>query len=65
MRIGTSLAMIAVGAVLHYAVTARSSVIDIQTAGTVLLVVGIVALLISLWWVFSLSEMERRRFEDY
>jgi hypothetical protein len=57
--------MIAVGAILHWAVTAHSSTINIQRAGTILLVVGIVALLISLWWVFSASEAQARRLRDY
>jgi hypothetical protein len=49
MTIGTSLVLIAVGAILHYAVTAHVSWIDLQTTGTVLMVVGIVGLVIGLF----------------
>lgn len=57
--------MIAAGAILRYAVTARVSWIDLQTAGTVLLVVGIVALVIALWWVLSWSDIDDRGMRDY
>ncbi len=50
MTIGPAIALIAVGAILKWAVTAHVSGIDLQTAGTVLLVVGIVALVLSLWY---------------
>src|SRR3954471_3561039 len=46
--IGTSLVLIAAGAILHYAVTAHVSGIDIQTVGTILIVVGILGLILSL-----------------
>jgi hypothetical protein len=51
MTIGTSLFLIAVGAILRYAVTAHVSGFDIHTAGTVLMVVGIVGLLIGLFLI--------------
>jgi hypothetical protein len=54
MTIGGSLVLIAVGAILKWAVTAHVSWIDIQTAGTVIFVVGLVGLCVSLvytfWW---------------
>jgi hypothetical protein len=54
MTIGASMTLIAVGAILRWAVTAHLSWIDVQTAGTVLLVVGIIglplALLHTFWW---------------
>jgi beta-lactamase regulating signal transducer with metallopeptidase domain len=49
MTIGTSLLLIAVGAILKYAVTAQASGFDIQTAGVILIVVGVVGLLIGLF----------------
>jgi hypothetical protein len=49
MTIGTSLVLIAVGAILHYAVTAHVSWIDLQTTGTVLMVVGIAGLVIGVY----------------
>ena len=51
MGIGTSILLIAVGAILRFAVTATVSGIDIATVGTILLVVGIVGLLISLLYM--------------
>ena len=46
--------LIAVGAILKWAVTAHVNGFDIQTAGTVLFVVGLVGLVLALiytfWW---------------
>jgi uncharacterized membrane protein YedE/YeeE len=50
MTFGTSLALIAVGAILRYAVTATVSGIDLQVVGLVLIIVGIVGLVLSLLW---------------
>ncbi len=54
MTIGTSIVLIAVGAILKWAVTAHVSFIDLQTAGTVLFVLGIIGLLLAVlytfWW---------------
>lgn len=47
--------LIAAGAVLKWAVTARVSGIDIQTVGTVLFVVGLVGLGLALLYTFALS----------
>ena len=52
MTIGTSIVLIAVGAILKWAVTATVKGFDIQTAGTVLLVVGIIGLILSLVYTF-------------
>jgi hypothetical protein len=49
MTIGTSLFLIAVGAILRYAVTATVAGIDIQTAGLILIVIGVVGLVIGLF----------------
>lgn len=51
MRIGGSLFMIAAGAILAYAVTAHLSWIDIQTVGVILMIVGIIALALSIYWM--------------
>ena len=48
MYIGTSLFLIAVGAVLAWAVTATVAGVDIQTAGVILMVVGAIGLIVSL-----------------
>ena len=54
MTIGTSILLIAAGAILKWAVTAHVRGFDIQTAGTVLFVVGLVGLVLALiytfWW---------------
>ena len=54
MTIGTSILLIAVGAILKWAVNVHSSGFNIQTAGTILLVVGLIGLVLSLiytaWW---------------
>jgi hypothetical protein len=61
VTIGTSIVLIAVGAVLKYAVTADVSWIDIQTVGTILLLVGILGLILSLIYTFMWSPTARRR----
>jgi len=48
MRIGASLLLIAVGAVLKFAVTKRLNGIDVGTVGVILMIVGAVGLLITL-----------------
>jgi ribose/xylose/arabinose/galactoside ABC-type transport system permease subunit len=54
MTIGTSIVLIAAGAILKWAVTAHVNGFDIQTAGTVLFVVGLAGLVLALiytfWW---------------
>jgi hypothetical protein len=49
MGIGTSLLLIAIGAILRFAVTDSISGIDLATVGLVLLIVGILGLIISLF----------------
>jgi hypothetical protein len=48
MGIGTSLFLIAIGAILKFAVTDSISGVELSTIGVILMVVGIVGLLISL-----------------
>jgi heme/copper-type cytochrome/quinol oxidase subunit 2 len=52
MATGTSLLLIAVGAILRYAVTAHVSWINLTTVGLVLMIVGIVGLILSLLELF-------------
>ena len=49
MTIGTSLFLIAVGAILKYAVTATVAGIDVHTAGLILMIVGVAGLVIGLF----------------
>ena len=46
VTIGTSILLIAAGAILKYAVTAHVSGIDIQTVGVILMLVGILGLIV-------------------
>jgi hypothetical protein len=55
MTIGSSIVLIAVGAILKWAVTAHVSGINLQTAGTVLLLVGIVGLILAIMYTFVWS----------
>jgi hypothetical protein len=48
MTIGGSLFLIAVGAILNFAVTADVSGIDLQTVGVILMVIGVVGLVLGL-----------------
>ena len=57
MTIGTSIFLIALGAILKYAVTATVAGIDIQTVGVILMVAGVVGLVIGL---FLLASARRR-----
>ena len=49
MSLGASLFLIAVGAILHFAVTATLAGIDIQVVGTILMVIGVLGFAISMW----------------
>ncbi len=46
---GTSLFLIAVGAILYFAVDARVSGLEITTVGLILMIIGVIGLLISLF----------------
>ena len=49
MPFGASLLLIAVGAILRYAVTDSVSGVDLSTGGVILMIVGIVGLVLSLF----------------
>ncbi len=53
MSIGFSLFSIAVGAILKFAVTADLGGISLSTVGVILMVVGVIGLLVSLWLVLA------------
>jgi beta-lactamase regulating signal transducer with metallopeptidase domain len=59
MGIGTSIFLIALGAILRFAVTATVSGIEIATVGTILLVVGVIGLIISLLYMTLWSDRTR------
>jgi Domain of unknown function (DUF6458) len=60
MGIGTSLFLIAVGAILRFAVTVSSSSINVQTVGLILMIVGALGLAISLLWITVWSDRHSR-----
>ena len=53
MTIGTSLFLIAVGAILYFAVNADISGLEISTIGIILMIVGVIGLVISLFFLAS------------
>ena len=63
MYIGTSILLIAVGAILAWAVTATVAGVDIQTAGVILMVVGAIGLIVSLLEQTIWADRRRRAAE--
>jgi len=55
MAVGTSLILIAAGAILAFAVDYSLSGLDIKVVGTILIVVGIIGLLFSLLFLASFA----------
>jgi uncharacterized protein DUF6458 len=53
--LGTSIFLIAVGAILRYAVSASVSGISITTVGLILMIVGVVGLLLSVLYMTAWS----------
>jgi hypothetical protein len=60
MTLGTSLFLIAVGAVLRFAVTVSTSGFNIHTIGVILMIVGGVGFLLSLLWMTMWRDRVRR-----
>jgi hypothetical protein len=58
MTIGSSIVLIAIGAILKWAVTAHVSGIDLETVGTILFVLGILGLILSLFYTFMWSRRQ-------
>lgn len=59
MPLGTSIFLIAVGAILRYAVTASTSGINLATVGLILMIVGIAGIVLSLFWMFAWGPRHR------
>lgn len=53
MTIGLAIFLIAVGAILRYAVTASISGIELQTVGLILMIAGVIGLVIALALTFA------------
>ncbi len=65
MAIGTSIFLIAVGAILRYAVNVTVEGVEIDTVGLILIVVGAIGLVISLAIIFLAGDDRPRRPDDY
>lgn len=59
MTVGIGLFLIAVGAILKFAVTDSISGIDLETVGVILMVVGIIGLLLALFYELSYRDRSR------
>lgn len=59
MGIGTSIFLIAVGAILRYAITANVEGVDLDVVGLILMIVGVVGLLISFLWITIWADRRR------
>jgi hypothetical protein len=59
MTIGASLFLIALGAILNFAVTAEFAGIEIQTVGVILMIVGVLGLVLGLGFYFMSSRGQR------
>jgi Domain of unknown function (DUF6458) len=66
MGLGVSIFLIAVGAILTWAVNASVSGLELQTIGWILMIVGVVGLLLSLvfWSSWGGPAGVRRRYEE-
>jgi hypothetical protein len=72
MELGTSIFLIAVGAILRFAVTETVQGIKLATVGLILMIVGIIGLAISIWLlsqarrvpVVPERDAERDRYRD-
>jgi glucan phosphoethanolaminetransferase (alkaline phosphatase superfamily) len=62
MGIGTSIFLIALGAILKFAVTTSVSGIELATVGVILMIVGVLGLIISL--LFLLQARDRGVVQD-
>lgn len=59
MTFGTSLLLIAVGAVLRFAVSVSTSGFNLHTVGVILMIVGVVGLVLSLLYTFMWADRGR------
>jgi hypothetical protein len=59
MRIGFSLFLIALGAILRFAVTVTATGFSIHTIGLILMIVGAIGVILSLLWATAWSERDR------
>lgn len=60
MGIGGSLILIAIGAILRWAISATTSGVNIHTVGLILLIVGGIGFVISLFWMAFYADRSTR-----
>ena len=65
VTIGTSILLIAIGAILRYAVNVNSSSFNVNTAGLILMIVGILGLVLSLLYTAFWADRTRPRRDAY
>jgi hypothetical protein len=56
MGLGTSLILIAAGAILRFAVTVTTSGVNLNTVGVILMIIGGVGFVISLLWMAAAAD---------
>lgn len=61
MTIGTSIVLIAIGAILKYAVDWEIEGLKLDIVGVILMIVGIIGLILSLLYTFFLADRYRDR----
>jgi hypothetical protein len=59
MTIGTSILLIAVGAILKFAVHTSVSGVNLQTIGVILMIVGVLGLILSIFWLTAWRDRRR------
>jgi hypothetical protein len=64
MGIGTSIFLIAVGAILRYAVTEEVSGIELDVVGLILMIAGVVGLVLTLFWMTVWADRRRGRVRE-
>lgn len=62
--LGMSIFLIALGAILRYAVTVSISGIELQTVGLILMIVGIIGLVITVFLLFQRDDRDRVDYDD-
>jgi uncharacterized membrane protein YidH (DUF202 family) len=59
MTVGTSIFLIAVGAILKFAVHTSVSGVNLQTIGVILMIVGVLGLILSIFWLTAWRDRRR------
>ncbi len=59
MGIGTSIFLVAVGAILRYAVTGKVEGVDLDVVGLILMIVGVIGLVLTFLWMTVYADRRR------